>query len=119
MNAREILELIKNASWTNPITAQQIGRILNTKDKWDLSQPGVRKIIRELISRRHPIGSRGSGYFYIKNEDQYYEYIRSLKSRIRGIQSRINELSVAFKFQQGKRIIKRRKKKRVIKRRSK
>jgi|TARA_R100000482_G_C5131589_1_gene152331 hypothetical protein len=53
----------------------------------------IRNIITKLIMEGNPIDATSAGYMYIFNENQLYEYRRNLKSRIRGIEKRMEKVT--------------------------
>lgn len=61
------------------------------------TQEPLREIIRELIKDGLPIGSLQCGYWIIANKKELSEAIKNLKSRRKGIESRIKEIRKAFK----------------------
>ncbi len=62
------------------------------------TQEPIRGIIRELIAEGLPIGSLPEcGYWIIDNREELNRVIKNLKSRTKGIQSRIYEIRKAFR----------------------
>lgn len=70
---------------------------METGIKKSRTQEPLREIIRELIAEGLPVGSLSAcGYWIIADKSELKEVINSLKSRTRGINSRIKEIRLAF-----------------------
>jgi hypothetical protein len=96
----------------NAITVGELASMIGRKKYDGLTNPLTRANIKEIIYEMAvPIGSCSKGYFVIINDDEFANYIHNLKSRIRGIQQRIDFIKLAYGHGPGKRKIKRRKRK--------
>jgi hypothetical protein len=86
---RQIIRFL-NIGSDNPITAREIA------EHFDASDGGVevpiRDVIRQAIEEGGLIGSNNHGFFLINTQEEYNNYLESLRSRQRGISNRIKNL---------------------------
>jgi hypothetical protein len=86
---QQIIRFLRRGS-NNPITAREIAQ------HFDVSDGGVevpvRGVIRQAIEEGELIGSNNRGFFLINSQEEYDDYLESLRGRQRGISTRIRNL---------------------------
>jgi hypothetical protein len=109
---KQIISIIENhVGRDNAITVGEIASLIGRKYYEGMTNPVTRAEIKEIINEsRIPIGSCGNGYFIITNYNELNIYVKSLKSRIYGINDRIRAVRNAYWHNKKRRRIKRRKK---------
>lgn len=86
---RQLVKFLRRGS-NNPITAREIAEHFNVSDG-GVEVP-IRAVIRRAIEGGELIGSNNNGFFRINTQDEYEEYLESLRGRKRGIDRRIRNL---------------------------
>lgn len=84
----------------NAVNIVELTRKLNIKDK-SQSRTKVRALIKELIGEGNLIASCSKGFYWIQNRFELVEYLQNLEARIKGIETRRENLIKNWKFQNG------------------
>jgi hypothetical protein len=79
----------------SPLRAATIAMALRVADS--PTSPYIRACITEALRRRlAPIASTEQGYFIVQTKEQLDVYLESLIARIKGIRSRMEDVTAAF-----------------------
>jgi len=88
-NNQQLIRFLRRGQ-NNPITAREIAEHFDVSDR-GVEVP-IRDVIRQAIADGELIGSNNHGFFLIDKEEEYENYLKSLRSRQRGISKRIRNL---------------------------
>lgn len=86
------LEIIRNilqihVGKNNTVTSWEISKIIGIKE--NATQSRTRTLIFDCAVKYHlPLAANRKGYYLIKNDEEYNEYIKNLNNRIKGIEQR-------------------------------
>ena len=89
----------KHIGKANKITSKQIAEIIGINE--DATQAKTRALILECARKYElPLAADNRGYYLITSKDELNEYIKNLRSRIDGIEDRINLITENFNKRQ-------------------
>lgn len=89
MKTKIMQTLIAHRGKDNAISSSRIAKMFNIPD--DSTYFTTRRLIRETINEFGlPVASCTNGYYFIIEEEEYNEYMKSLMARIDGIQKRMS-----------------------------